>query len=81
MRLRSGALRLMLFLGVFASFALSVPSVRSQAAPVIASADIIIQHGVAMKTRDGVTLYADIYRPKSSDRLPVILMRTRTTKA
>ena len=30
------------------------------------SSDIIIQHDVPMKTRDGVKLYADIYRPKSS---------------
>src|SRR5438309_8559468 len=43
-----------------------------------ASSDIIIQHDVPMKTRDGVTLYADIYRPKSSanEKFPVILMRT-----
>jgi len=42
------------------------------------SSDIIIQHDVPMKTRDGVKLYADIYRPKSStnEKLPVILMRT-----
>ena len=42
------------------------------------SSDIIIQHDVAMKTRDGVKLYADIYRPKSSnsEKFPVILMRT-----
>ena len=30
------------------------------------SSDIIIQHDVPMKTRDGVKLFADIYRPKSS---------------
>ena len=30
------------------------------------SSDIIIQHDVPMKTRDGVNLFADIYRPKSS---------------
>jgi putative CocE/NonD family hydrolase len=42
------------------------------------SSDIIIQHDVPMKTRDGVNLFADIYRPKSStnERFPVILMRT-----
>jgi len=42
------------------------------------SSDIIIQHDVPMKTRDGVKLYADIYRPKSSanEKFPVILMRT-----
>src|SRR5579885_1853323 len=40
------------------------------------TADILVQQDVAMKTRDGVTLYADIYRPKSQDKFPVILMRT-----
>src|SRR6478752_4749686 len=42
------------------------------------SSDIIIQHDVPMKTRDGVKLFADIYRPKSStnEKFPVILMRT-----
>jgi hypothetical protein len=29
-----------------------------------------------MKTRDGITLFADIYRPKSDEKFPVILMRT-----
>ena len=27
--------------------------------------EMMVQHDVPMKTRDGVTLYADIYRPKS----------------
>jgi hypothetical protein len=49
---------------------------RAQEPP--AASDIIIQHDVPMKTRDGVTLYADIYRPKTSnnEKFPVILMRT-----
>ena len=49
---------------------------RAQEPP--AASDIIIQHDVPMKTRDGVTLYADIYRPKASnnEKFPVILMRT-----
>jgi uncharacterized protein len=81
MRVRSGALRLILFLDVFIFFLLSVQSLRSQASPPAVSTDIIIQHGVAMKTRDGVTLYADIYRPKSSDKFPIILMRTPYDKS
>ena len=34
-------------------------------APALAQpvADIVIEHNVAMKTRDGVTLKADVYRP------------------
>ena len=54
--------------------------VHAQDAPPIAT-DIIIQHDVPMKTRDGVTLYADIYRPKSADKFPVILMRTPYDKS
>jgi hypothetical protein len=56
MKVHNGVLRLVLFLNVFAFFVLSAQSLRSQAAPVTTSTDIIIQHGVAMKTRDGVTL-------------------------
>ncbi len=52
----------------------------AQAHPLEA-ADIFIQHDVPMKTRDGVTLYADIYRPKSDDKFPVILMRTPYDKS
>jgi putative CocE/NonD family hydrolase len=49
--------------------------------PTEVTANMTIQHGVAMKTRDGVTLYADIYRPKSDDKFPVILMRTPYDKS
>ena len=81
MNIPAGVLRLMLFLTSFAFFGLSVPSLRSQAPPATVSTDILVQHGVAMKTRDGVTLYADVYRPKSSEKFPVILMRTPYDKS
>src|SRR5450631_3711540 len=38
--------------------------------------EIKIERGVAMKTRDGVTLHADIYRPSGDDKFPVLLQRT-----
>ncbi len=38
--------------------------------------DVTIENNVAMKTRDGVTLRADIYRPKAEAKYPVILERT-----
>lgn len=38
--------------------------------------EVIIENNVAMKTRDGVTLRADIYRPKVDGKFPVILSRT-----
>src|SRR5437899_2878690 len=42
---------------------------------------VITQNGVPMKTRDGVTLYSDIYRPKADGKFPVILMRTPYDKS
>jgi uncharacterized protein len=56
---------------------LSAPhSVRAQQ-----SYAVITQNGVPMKTRDGVTLYSDIYRPKGDEKFPVILMRTPYDKS
>lgn len=45
---------------------------QSSATPV----EVVVQHDVPMKTRDGVALFADIYRLKSDEKFPVILMRT-----
>ena len=38
--------------------------------------DVTIENNVAMKTRDGVKLNADIYRPKAEGKFPVLLERT-----
>src|ERR1700743_2003084 len=43
--------------------------------------EVIVQTGVKMETRDGVTLRADIYRPKAEGKFPVILMRTPYDKS
>jgi len=37
---------------------------------------VVYENNVQMKTRDGVTLYADIYRPKAEGKFPVLLERT-----
>ena len=37
---------------------------------------VVFQHNVAVKMRDGVTLHADIYRPKADGKFPVLLQRT-----
>jgi uncharacterized protein len=42
---------------------------------------VTVQNGAAMKTRDGVTLYADVYRPRTEGTFPVILMRTPYDKS
>src|SRR5271163_2653623 len=38
--------------------------------------EVIVERNVAAKMRDGVTLRADIYRPKADGKFPVILTRT-----
>lgn len=79
---RTFLLSALIFGFALASIGLSSPHpVQAQGTPLAAPADILIQHDVPMKTRDGVTLYADIYRPKSSDKFPVILMRTPYDKS
>lgn len=81
------ATRLCLFgLGfIFAALGLPgfnlVDAQAAQLAPAPISVDMIVQYDVPMKTRDGVTLYADIYRPKSPEKFPVILMRTPYDKS
>jgi hypothetical protein len=40
------------------------------------SPDITIERGVPMKTRDGVTLHADIYHPAGDAKYPTLLQRT-----
>jgi uncharacterized protein len=64
----------------FASLWLTAPALHAQAAPMAQSA-FLVQHDVPMKTRDGVTLYADIYHPNSPGKFPVILMRTPYDKS
>ena len=38
--------------------------------------EVAIEAGVPVKMRDGVTLVADVYRPKTPGRFPVLLKRT-----
>lgn len=37
------------------------------------SVDIVLDKDVAITLRDGVTIYADVYRPAGSDKVPVIV--------
>jgi len=43
--------------------------------------EVTFESGVAMKTRDGVTLRADIYRPKGKGKYPVLMVRTPYNKS
>jgi putative CocE/NonD family hydrolase len=46
-----------------------------------ASPAVVVERGVAMKTRDGVTLRADIYRAAGEGKFPVLLQRTPYNKS
>jgi hypothetical protein len=81
-RKRTALLPVWVFGFALATIGLGPPQpLRGQTGPSLTASDIVIQYDVPLKTRDGVTLYADIYRPKSSDRFPVILMRTPYDKS
>jgi uncharacterized protein len=42
--------------------------------------EVTFERNVAVKMRDGVTLFADVYRPKTDGRFPVLLQRTPYNK-
>jgi uncharacterized protein len=44
------------------------------------AATIVFDHNVAMKTRDGVALGTDVYRPAGEGNFPVLLVRTPYNK-
>jgi putative CocE/NonD family hydrolase len=52
--------------------------VYAQAATAAAPAryEVVLEHNVAAKMRDGVTLRADIYRPRAEGKFPLLLERT-----
>jgi uncharacterized protein len=52
-----------------------LPLIAQPAAP-----QIVVEHNVSMKTRDGVTLQADIYRPAGDGDFPTLLQRTPYNK-
>ncbi len=59
------------YLGVIAAFLIMAGCVRASE-----KYEVKVVTNVAMKTRDGVTLQADIYRPQAPEKFPVILERT-----
>jgi putative CocE/NonD family hydrolase len=60
---------------------LLLPGVSSRSQAVSPSvSNVVVERGVAMKTRDGVTLKADIYRPAGEGKFPVLLQRTPYNK-
>jgi len=61
-------------LALAAALLTSIP-VASQTA-----SDVVFDHNVAMKTRDGVALRTDVYRPAGEGNFPVLLVRTPYNK-
>src|ERR1700679_871088 len=65
------------------AFSFTLPAVFSlgQMAPMAAPpAPVVTEKNVVMKTRDGLTLRADIYRPAADGSYPVLLTRTPYNK-
>jgi putative CocE/NonD family hydrolase len=44
--------------------------------PEQADSSIVVEKNLPMRTRDGVTLYADVHRPAAPGRFPVLVIRT-----
>jgi len=67
---------------LFSLAAILPASAPAQPAPVITqlSPQVTLEKNVPMKTRDGVTLFADIYRPAADGTYPVLLTRTPYNK-
>ncbi|MHB1328117.1 MAG: CocE/NonD family hydrolase [Gemmatimonadales bacterium] len=53
-------------------FGIALLAVLQTAAP----APIVMQYDVRVPMRDGVTLSVDVYRPNTTERVPIILLRT-----
>ncbi|MEP7338170.1 MAG: CocE/NonD family hydrolase, partial [Acidobacteriota bacterium] len=60
----------------FGPFGMPINAQSAQPAASPALYEVTIRAGVPVKMRDGVTLIADIYRPKAQGKFPVLLTRT-----
>ncbi|HEY6850748.1 MAG TPA: CocE/NonD family hydrolase [Terracidiphilus sp.] len=62
------------------AFAIAALPALAQSSVARAPAQIIEEHGLTMKTRDGVALQADVYRPAAEGKYPTLLQRTPYSK-
>ncbi|HKV55574.1 MAG TPA: CocE/NonD family hydrolase [Candidatus Binataceae bacterium] len=46
-----------------------------------ASYKVTVERNVPMRTRDGIVLKSDVYRPDASGKFPVLVVRTPYDKA
>jgi hypothetical protein len=67
-------------LSLAVALAPAIPS-WGQTSPQAVVSPVVVERNVAMKTRDGVTLRADIYRPAGDGNYPVLLTRTPYDKS
>jgi putative CocE/NonD family hydrolase len=65
---------------VAAAAAVALLTIAGDAAEPWRRHNVVVDRDVAVKMRDGVTLYADVYRPAASGRFPALLMRTPYNK-
>src|SRR5689334_6092451 len=61
---------------VFAGMALCAAMVLPTGTAAAENYEVTVEQNVAAKMRDGATLRADIYRPKTDGKFPVLLVRT-----
>lgn len=61
---------------LFSMFLVWLLAWSAHAACAASSYEVIVERNVPAKMRDGVTLRADIYRPKADGKFPVLLVRT-----
>ncbi len=74
--------RPLIFLAAFVAILALVATVSLEAGQTTTAAngEVIIEHNVPARMRDGVILRADIYRPKADGKYPVLLTRTPYNK-
>ena len=73
---REEAPRLVRAHAAFAWMALCAALILPARAAAAEEHEIVVERNVAAKMRDGVTLRADVYRPKAEGKYPVLLVRT-----
>jgi hypothetical protein len=69
------ARKLALIVSLFAALSLAPLAIAQSVAPSAEYA-VTVETNVRVKMRDGISLVADIYRPKAPGRFPVLLTRT-----
>ncbi|BCS31657.1 X-Pro dipeptidyl-peptidase [Luteitalea sp. TBR-22] len=61
---------------MFTTLVLVTAMLLAQGASPVAPEPILVDHHRGIPLRDGVTVYADVYRPSRSGRFPTIVVRT-----